>query len=478
MALPYWKVLIQPPPNSAVRDLPKSLVNKTEAQVKKYLKKRPWIQLRQASAFSQHRGTPAYANKDYDFSLAVSQINIIKTENKADICTLVIPDPYMIFGDLFETGLLVTIDAGWNYASQQGNIFEGIIHEVRPLFRSGRQSVVTVVCMADMIVMGKEEQDVPMMSVDGEEETDDPDQADPEVGDFKGIIKEIAKRNGFKCEDENIKLTPPFPKNTAGSPTQGPKMTDLQRLGELADQCYASFWIEDDVLWFASLTHIFDNLKPEYRFYFQEIDRPVLEVQFKDDLKSDASNGTALVDEVSVTKGRPRKSVETAAIIDNDPAVSGLTFIQADQVHGRPPDSDIIGYKLDSDKIEKLRKENPVEYDRLYDYVSPFNDNEIKWERIQEYFIEVRRSEHKSQSEVKDPGKAALKADDRALNEGIELNCPFGSWRVRPITTCLLKGLGSRYDGKYYIAEVNHLLTAGSYTTKIAAQRVGAKKRV
>lgn len=461
---PRWQVLIQPPSFSPGRTFPNSLVGQVETSIDKYLS-RKWVRPSLPNEAQNPSGyfTPGSTVPEYDFSKVVSTISISLSDRKADMCLLEIPDPLMVYSFLFEPGLFVTVLAGWDSPGEFGIVFEGIIHKVKPHFVAGRKSTVTLTCMEDMIIMGKEERDTPMRAEAVEE-------GNPEDGGWEDTLLMIAERHGFEMSREDIHLPTPKPKNLPKSPTQGPKISDLQRLYQMAETCYGAFWLEGSKLKFATYTHILDIMEPRFKFLFREIghDFPSAE-GLRERIFLGGKFMHFLTDDVEVTKGKGKKKVESGS--DPEDVTSSFGVIQTDHGDGRGT----IAYNYHPERLADFAERDPEGFTILQNFLadSSWAKPEV-WERIKEFFSEVKR-ENKPSSDVRDPGKAEMKEDDRVLNEGITIKCPVGSWVIQPVSTCILEGINPLND-KFYISDVEHRITKGKFETVLQAFRLAKGK--
>lgn len=457
-------MLIQPPGNRADQALGSFVGRPFTKDVQKYLKPSPWFKIKDLPEGSNQ---PIFPPSEYDFSALVSTVEVEMSDRKADMCTISISDPKNIYANLFEPGLLVTVMGGWDTENGFGVLFEGIIHEVTPSFRTGSRSTVKLACLEDMIVMGAVEVDSPMVDEGGDEDDEDMEEADPEQGSYIDMIKAIATRNGLQCDDSDIMLVAPFPKNKPGSPSQGPKMTDLARMFSLAEECYAATWLEGDRLKFASLTKILDTFKPEFRFFFRDLgaDTAPELLNHVEGLFTAANTKLVAIEAASITNGRPRKSVHVA---------DDTGMVSSEDIKGAPTvgkeGQEIVGYRPDEVKLAALSVEDQ---DRLRAYVSPSNISagRVEWDKIKEFVIAIVVT-HKSESKaVLEANKAILKADERFLNQGVDMQIPVGVWALRPIQVAEVSGLGQKYSGFYYLATVTHSFSTKGYNCRVEGLR-------
>jgi hypothetical protein len=470
----YWKVFIQPPGNVASSGV-NEFVGLSYVEAEKYLKPRVWFSAKK-SIRPRFQAVPtviSVPNNEYDFTKMVTKIDIEQSDRKADVCKISMYDPHNIFANMLETGLLVTVIGGWEKEESYGTLFEGIIHQVQPTFKAGQNSTLDLICLSDMVIMGLEEVDTPMINESGE--ADDTGEgmeeaSNPEQGSYPEIIKAIAKRNHLKCDDSDIMLVPPFPKNTTKSPKQGPKQTDLARLFELADELYAAVWLEGDRLKFASLTKIFDTFKSEMTFVFRDIDNGTDDFRgIHDSIFESAATKLIYVNNASVSSGRPRKKVKVEAD-------SGK--ISSVDVHGAPTKTkegfEIVGWRPDEKKLAALSIE---QQDELRAYVSPGNISagRVEWDKIKEYVVAIV-IEHKPESQtVLGTNKEKPKVDERILNIGVAMDIPAGYWKLRPISVADIAGLGQKFSGRYYVSTVTHNISQTGYSCRVEGLKVGVQ---
>ena len=400
---------------------------------------------------------------ELDFSHVVTKIDVEKTDRKADMCTVILFDPKNIFANILDTGLQVKVTGGWSNEDGAGVLFEGIIHEVRSQFKSGNRSTCTIICLEDMIMLGGVEEDDPMISAGGDEDAPDAPDSDPEQGTYPEIIMKIAQRHPpLKCDEAaDIKLTSAIPKNTKESPNQGAKQTDLARLYELAEQCYAAVYVENGHLKFYTLTHIFDTFKPICDFLFRDTSSSVAP-GFTNDVFAASKTRQVYVEDVTITNGRPRKKIKIEA---------GELVIKVVDKTSSPDNPATFFYRPDSEKLEKLSVEDQNFW---HNYFSPTNIKAklVTWENVKKFCIRVDvEGKPESESEVKGSNKEKLVSDDRVLNTGVQLNLPIGWWKLRPIQVATVLGLGGKYSGLYYLSTVSHSLSAQGYSCKVSGFR-------
>lgn len=460
----YWQVLIQAPNLDATEQLAPR-INTSYADASKFYKPQFFFDVKQ-TGFSLGMG-----EKEYDVSQRVRDIVVEQSDRKADMAKIVMADHDHYLADNLETGLLVTVIGGWDKKDSYGVLFEGLIHTVTPSYRSGQRSTMTITCLEKMIVMGVDEVDMVNVTEAGEED-EDSEESSAETGSYADIIIATARRNGLQCDKEDVTLVPPFPRNQIKSPEQTAKATDLAHLFKLAKALYAAMWVEGDRLKFSSLTKIYDDHKPELTFVYRDIsNNDTLSIgATNDDLFETASTKKVFIEEASVNKGRPRKKVKVAAA---DNRVAGLDVKGApkkdkdgNEIYYIPDYAKIHDQSLSSDRVDELRE--------LFYNAS----GTLEWATTKQWLVAVKIEHVEESKTVEGTNKIEVAADARELNIGVDMKCTAGYWGARPVTMAKVRGLGKKYSGLYYIAEVSHDLSAAGYKCSVKALKIGEQKPV
>ena len=489
-----WKVTIQPPNLDATEELG-DFVGTEYIAASKYHKKRWNFETRGGGGGV--RETAGLRATELDVSKRVISIVVEQSDRKVHMAKITMFDHDHYLADTLETGLLVTVSGGWDEEGSEGRLFEGLIHVVSPVFKSGNRSTITLTCLEKMIVLAAVEVDLAKVKEPslvpgtgdyfdhtnlGKEDGDDGDspedkdveKASAEAGGYADIIIATARRNGLQCNLSDITLTEPYPTNKINSPKQTAKATDLAHLYKLAKDLYAAMWVdEDNRLKFSSLTSIYDTKKPELTFVFRDVgseeDGPWLRRISADASIFDTANTKRVyVESAAVNKGRPRKKAkveaETGVILAED--ITGAPTVTDD---GR----EIIAYKVNSEMLAAL---DATERDKIGDVftLQATVGGTIDWDTTQQYLLPITLEHVPESQEVDGTDKVKVqKADPRELNIGVDMECTAGYWGIRPITMATVHGLGTKYSGTYYIAQVSHMLSNAGYKCSVKALKIG-----
>ena len=356
----------------------------------------------------------------------VSSVTAVEDDQQADNVAISLPDPRMIYADALIEGSKVNIFMGYAEPAANALIMKAVITKVELSYPESGIPALTLKGEDGSIVMGLEER---------KERWDD-----SKASSVAGLVEAIAKRNGFKKLEVEVK---PDRKLTKKKPLHQDGKTDLAFLQELAKTYHAKCFVEldaagDEVFYFIPERRIVkrpgaSDVVVRYRMgpgsnllSFS----PSFDSSYLDRLKEKED-----VDE----KGNPIKTQEKAA----------------------PP---VVVWNLDG-QLKALA-------------------NNADRQKIETVYAKGKEAKIKLQEKLTKPKKTVGevtfdKEDMEAENDVMEARrlgmsangSTFGNIWLRAKSNIDVQGVNTRFNGKWYVSSVTHKIDSGGFRTDFKCVR-------
>lgn len=368
--------------------------------------------------------TPFYEVKveGQDITPWVSSVTVVEDDRQADHCTVVIPDPRMIYTDGLFEGSVAEIDVGYAEPNQHALMLRATLSKVEVSYPESGVATLTLKGEDRSIMMGLEEK---KRLWKGRTVT--------------GIVREVARPYNFHRVEAQLDKDPMI----KSKPINQDGKTDLAFLQDLAKKYHAKCFVELDeeareVLYFIPERRVVRLNRPEQLVLRYRLGPGSNLVSFSPSF--DASYIDRLK-EISDIDKRGKK-------IDNEK---------------KEPD-DVVLWDLDPGRMAQANERDRERIRALYEAGA-----------AKKRELHRKLAARKPEVGLVAPDQAELDADNDSLESrklGMSATgSTFGNIWLRAKSKVTIDGVGSRWSGEWYVSQVTHRIDSNGYKSDFKCVR-------
>lgn len=367
--------------------------------------------------------TPFYRVKmeGEDITPWVDSVSVVEDDHETDSTSITIPDPRMVYADALFEGSVVEVDMGYAEPGQHALMLRATITKVELSYPENGVPILTLKGQDKSILMGLVERKRLWR--------------DRKVTD---IVHALGAEHKFKRVEASLS---PDPKLRHAVNQDG--KTDLAFLQDLARKYHAKCFVE------------LDEKGTEVLYFIPE--RRIVKLNRPDTLVLYYRNGP-LSNLVGFTPGFD------SSYIDRRKEVEDIDH-RGNHIknEGKEP-SEVVLWKLDKDRKAQAGAADWEKIEKLYD------KGRKGKEELHKQLTARRAAVGEVARDLAELQETDISLESRRLGMKAD-GTTFGNIWLRAKSNVHVRGVGSRFDGPWYVSSVTHRIDAGGYKTDFKCVR-------